>query len=171
MDVLGHSLEEIHSITGVSIPGVKAGLHRGRDRLKVLAKEPQEMTPPALSPHEHLRLAGYVDLFNARDFDGLRDMLADEVRLEVVNRFRMSGRAEVSKYFGNYEAVTDWHFIPGAVDGRAAILVVDPADPTARPYSFVVLQWEADRVVGIRDFRYAPYIAADAELIPMAEPG
>jgi RNA polymerase sigma-70 factor (ECF subfamily) len=168
MDVLGHSLEEIHTVTGVSIAGVKAGLHRGRSRLRELAKEPQDARPPDLSPRERVLLSAYVERFNARDFDGLRDMLADDVRLELVNRTRLSGRIGVSKYFGNYEAATDWRLAPGTVDGRAAVLVLDLTNPTARPVSFVLLQWEAGRIVGIRDFRYAPYAMADAECITLA---
>jgi RNA polymerase sigma-70 factor (ECF subfamily) len=43
-------------------------------------------------------------------------MLADEVRLELVNRSRMNGRSEVGKYFHNYGLVQDWHLVPALVD-------------------------------------------------------
>ena len=39
MDVLGYSLEEIGSVMDVSIATVKAALHRGRARLRELARE------------------------------------------------------------------------------------------------------------------------------------
>ena len=71
--------------------------------------------------------------FNARDFDAVRDMLADEVRLEVVNRTRLQRRAARSaRYFTNYGQSSDWHLAPGLVDRRPAVLVHDPDDPTAR---------------------------------------
>src|SRR5216683_5053709 len=88
MDVLGYSLEEIGSVTGATIPAIKAALHRGRIRLRELAREPEDLPPPVLAEPERSLLAAYVAHFNARDFDALRNMLADEVRLELVNRLR-----------------------------------------------------------------------------------
>ena len=81
MDVLGYSLEEISAFTDTSIPAIKAALHRGRARLRELAQEPQDIPLPALGEPERSLLAAYVERFNARDFDALRKMLADEVRL------------------------------------------------------------------------------------------
>ena len=52
MDVLGYSLEEIGNITASSIPAVKAALHRGRERLRAAAAEPDNRPPPTLSPAE-----------------------------------------------------------------------------------------------------------------------
>src|ERR1043166_5084080 len=42
MDVLGYSLDEIGGVTGASIASVKAALHRGRTRLRELAREPDD---------------------------------------------------------------------------------------------------------------------------------
>src|SRR5215469_4403364 len=81
MDVLGYSLDEISGVTDATIPSVKAALHRGRARLRQLAQEPDDRPPPALAAPERARLATYIDRFNARDFDAVRNMLADEVRL------------------------------------------------------------------------------------------
>src|SRR5205823_2787310 len=100
----------------------------------------------------------------ARDVDAVRAMLANEVRLDLVARHKLAGRAEVSKYFGNYANVQDWHLMPGLVDGRAAALVCDPRDPSGQPRYFVLLDWSADGLVGIRDFRYARYAIDGAEV-------
>ena len=86
MDVLGYSLDDISSVMGTSIPAVKAALHRGRKRLRELTKEPEDLPLPVLAEPERLLLVAYVDQFNARDFDAIRDMLAEEVRLELVNK-------------------------------------------------------------------------------------
>ena len=59
-------------------------------------------------------------------------MIADDVRLELVNKTRLNGKAEVSRYFGNYAKVGDWHLVPGLVEGRPAILVFDPERSRAR---------------------------------------
>lgn len=165
MDVLGHSLEEISGVLESSVPAVKAILHRGRTRLLELAREPDDLPPPVLSEPDRSLLAAYVDRFNARDFDAVRDMLADEVRLELVNKTRLNGRQEVGRYFHNYSAIRDWRFVPGFVDRRPAILVCHPDDLSARPAYFVLLQWTDERLSGIRDFRHAPYAIDGAELL------
>jgi RNA polymerase sigma-70 factor (ECF subfamily) len=118
-----------------------------------------------LAVPEQLLLAKYVDRFNARDFDAVRDMLADEVRLELVNRTRMNGKREVERYFHNYSDVDDWHFVPGLVDRRPALLVRDPRDPAGAPAYFVLLQWAGDKLTNIRDFRHAHYAIEGAEVV------
>ena len=165
MDVLGYSLEEIGGVMDASIPAIKAALHRGRARLRELAGEPDNLPLPILAEPERSLLAAYVERFNARDFDAIRNMLADEVRLELVNKTRLNGRSEVGRYFHNYDLISDWHLTPGFVDGRPALLVRNPANLSARPFYFVLLEWAGDNIVGIRDFRHAPYVTEDAELV------
>jgi RNA polymerase sigma-70 factor (ECF subfamily) len=168
MDVLGYSLEEIGHVTASSIPAVKAALHRGRTRLRELAQEPDDRPPPRLAEPERERLAAYVERFNARDFDAVRAMLADDVRLELVNRLRLSGRSDVQRYFHNYDRAHHWHFVVGFVDRRPAILVRDPNNPADPPKYFILLDWRADRLLGIRDFLFAPYAIEGAELATLA---
>ena len=165
MDVLGCSLQEICAVMDFSLPAAKAALHRGRTRLSELAGEPDDAPRPQLSQANRVRLGAYVDRFNARDFDAIRDMIADDVRLDLVNKTRMSGKAEVSRYFGNYSKAHDWHLVPGLVEGLPAILVFDPDKPSARPAYFMLLQWSADKVATIRDFRHASYVADDVEFL------
>src|SRR3954468_3827423 len=131
MDVLGCSLQEICAAMEFSLPAAKAALHRGRVRLSELAGEPDDAPSPLLSQADRTRLGAYVERFNARDFDAIRDMIADDVRLELVNKTRMSGKAEVSRYFANYSKARDWHLVPGIVEGRPAILVFDADQPSA----------------------------------------
>jgi len=164
MDVLGHSLEEIGTVIDATIPAVKAALHRGRTRLRELAAEPDDRSVPVLGEPERSLLAAYVERFNARDFDGIRGMLADEARVEVVNRRRMNGREEASLYYGNALRGDDWRVMAGQVEGRPAVITVDPNDPTAAPLHFAVLRFEGGRVLEIRDFRYARYVNDAAEL-------
>ena len=93
-DVLGHSLQEICEIVGGSVPAVKAALQRGRARLRALAAEADDAPVPALAEPERTRLKTYVERFNAHDFDAVRAMLAEDVRLEIVNRVRLDGKTE-----------------------------------------------------------------------------
>ncbi len=165
MDVLGCSLREVCDVMDFSLPAVKAALHRGRARLRELADEPDDLPRPRLSAADRDRLGKYVAHFNARDFDAIRAMIADDVRLDLVNKTRMDGKAEVSRYFGNYSEVTDWHLVPGLVEGHSAILVFDPSQPGSAPKYFMLLQWSADKVTTIRDFRHARYIIDGAEYL------
>ncbi|MDB5040703.1 MAG: polymerase sigma factor, sigma-70 family [Candidatus Eremiobacteraeota bacterium] len=165
MDVLGYSLAEIGGIMDESVPAVKSALHRGRTRLRELAREPDDGPQLILSDPERSLLAAYVDRFNARDFDAVRDMLADEVRLELVARTRLNGRREVGRYFHNYSGENDWHVRAGFVDDSPALLVDDPNRPTEAPAYFIVLGWAGGKVVTIRDFRHAPYAIEGARLI------
>ncbi len=163
MDVLGYPLNEIGEIMESSLPAVKSALHRGRTRLHELAREPEELAPPALSAGERTLLAAYIDRFNARDYDAVRAMLADEVRLDLVNHRQLNGRAEVEKYFTNYELTSPRRFELGFVDGQAAALVYEADAPGVVAY-FIVLDWRGSSVARIRDFLYAPYALAGAEI-------
>src|SRR5260370_13956540 len=165
MDVLGCSLQEVCEVMDFSLPAVKAALHRGRTQLRELAEEPEEAPHPKLSDADRKRLSAYVAHFNARDFDAIRAMIADDVRLDLVNKTRLNGKAEVSRYFGNYDKITDWHLVPGLVEGRPAILVFDPNQPGAGPEYFMLLDWQAGKVATIRDFRHVPYIIEGAEYL------
>ena len=165
MDVLGCSLAEIGEVMELSLPAVKAALHRGRAQLRELAAEPEDAPRPSLSDTDRARLSAYVDHFNARDFDAIRAMIADDVRLELVSRTRLNGKAEVSRYFDNYSQVSDWHLVPGLVEGRPAILVFDPNDKHAPPKYFMLLDWSADKVATIRDFRHASYVIEGADYV------
>jgi RNA polymerase sigma factor (sigma-70 family) len=79
-DVLSHSLEEIAELLTLTVPAVKAALHRGRAQLRAQTDQPWPVG--AASPE----VARYAALFNARDWDGVREMLADDVRLDLVSR-------------------------------------------------------------------------------------
>ena len=59
----------------------------------------------------------YVERFNRRDWDGLRELIAADARLRVADRF--VGRLVDSPYFGNYERWTvPWRMAVGEVDGE-----------------------------------------------------
>jgi RNA polymerase sigma-70 factor (ECF subfamily) len=165
MDVLGCSLQEICTVMDFSLPAVKAALHRGRAQLRELADEPDDLPQPKMSEADRARLSVYVAHFNARDFDAIRGLIADDVRLDLVNKTRLDGKAEVSRYFGNYSKVSDWHLVPGLVEGRPAILVFDPDAPGSAPKYFVLLRWSAGKVAAIRDFRHAAYVIDGAEYL------
>lgn len=163
-DVLGHSLEDMGELLGLSVPAVKAALHRGRSRLAALSAGPKSAA--SASPHAARAspvLARYIALFNARDWDGVRAMLADDVRLDVVSVVRQQGRDEVGVYFGNYAKRADWRLASGWLDGREVLCVFHPAS-ARQPSWFVEVTPAGDRVAIIRDYHHVPYIMQEAEI-------
>ena len=160
-DVLDHSLDEIAGLLASTVPAVQAALHRARRRIRELQRgSPEPVVEVALSSPT---LARYAALFNAHDWDALRDLLADDVRLDVVARFSKRGRAEVGSYFGNYARMSNWQVAPGWLDGRE-LLVVSRTDGARAPY-FIEIGVAAGQVVTIRDFHHVPYVAKEARIL------
>lgn len=162
-DVLEYSAEEVGEILGTTVPAVKSILQRGRSRLRALAGEATETHNRApLQDAEQQLLRAYVELFNSRDFDTLRTMLAADVRLDLVSQLQLEGPA-AGRYFERYGQRQGWKAWPGVVEGRPAVLIQQDARSDLRPDYFVVLSWSGRQVSMIRDFFFARYAIADAE--------
>jgi RNA polymerase sigma-70 factor (ECF subfamily) len=156
-DVLGHSLEEVASITGASEAAAKSALQRGRVRLREIAREPEDLSRPVLSDVMRARLTTYVEGFKIGDFDRVRAMLADDVKLDLVAKLRKQGKSEVGEYYTAYAAAKQWAYAAGVVDGSAAMVVYDRNVSLEMPAYFVALDFVGDRVVSVHDFLYARY--------------
>jgi RNA polymerase sigma-70 factor (ECF subfamily) len=152
-DVLGHSLEETAETMGTTVLAVKAALVRGRARLRD-AEEEQPLSDASLREE----LDRYATLFNARDWDGVRALVGDDCRLDLVSRSQRRGK-EVAMYFGRYEK-EDVALRVVRLDGRLALAA--HVAGAAAPAYFILLEFDGGRVQAIRDFRYVPYIAAEA---------
>lgn len=156
VDVLGHSLAETATILGMTVPAVKAALHRGRARLRELAHQVE--VAAVIAPAERERLRAYADRFNAHDWDALRALLADDVKLDLANRSSLSGARDVSVYFTRYAALPDWRASVGMAEGRPALLIRKLGNESGTPVFLVLLDWRGDRIAAIRDFHFATYI-------------
>jgi RNA polymerase sigma-70 factor (ECF subfamily) len=154
-DVLGHSLEETAETMGTSVMAVKAALVRGRRTLRHDAGEGSQR--PAATPAE---LERYARLFNARDWDGVRALVSDDCQLDLVSKSRRRG-PQVRMYFDRYEKESLTVRVV-RLDGEPVLAVYKTS--AVRPSYFILLAFEAGRVASIRDFRYVPYIANEAEL-------
>jgi RNA polymerase sigma factor (sigma-70 family) len=155
-DVLGHSVDEIASITGSTPAAAKSALQRGRTALRQLARMPADTRLPLMPDAARQKMAAFVDLFRTGDFDAIRAMLADDVKLELVNRLKWQGRDKVTPYFTRYAAETKWRYAFGAVEGRPAMLVF-ASGAMEKPAHFVLVEWRDDQISAIRDFLFAPY--------------
>jgi RNA polymerase sigma-70 factor (ECF subfamily) len=161
VDVIGYSLEEVADILETTVPAVKATLHRGRERLQGFAGEPATAPLAQLPETERQQLANYVERFNARDFDALRALLADDVRLHVRGERRFGPL--VREYYSRYADISDIRLAPAIVEGQAAALAY--RDDTLA--YFIAFGWRDGKITKILDFRYAPYVLDAVTVLPL----
>jgi RNA polymerase sigma-70 factor (ECF subfamily) len=165
-DVLGHSIDEVSSITGATPAAAKSALQRGRERLRQIAAEPADIDLPLLSDELRARLNAYVDGFRTGDFDSVRRMLADDVKLDLVGKFSVRGKGTVGEYYGGYAAAAErWAYATGVVDRRPAMLVFDRGVSLEAPAYFVGLTFDGNRVAAIHDFLFARYAMDGVDLL------
>jgi RNA polymerase sigma-70 factor, ECF subfamily len=155
-DVLGHSLEETAETMETTVLAVKAALVRGRARLR--DAEAASAPPQSVSRAD---LDRYVALFNAGDWDGVRALIGEDCRLDLVSKSQRRGKA-VGAYFARYAAE---HVSVRVVRLEGQLALAAYRDGAAEPSYFILLAWEGGRVASIRDFRYVSYIAAEAEYL------
>ena len=154
-DVFDYSLQEIADLVDSSVGGVKAALHRGRSKIKA---SPAPIKSPAVETPELVELLDlYVERFNRRDWDGLRELISADARLTVADRFR--GRLDESGYFGVYERWPfPWKLAVGEVDGAAAVIMLRRGVDAWTPFSLLRFDVVARRVERITDYFHCPWI-------------
>jgi RNA polymerase sigma factor (sigma-70 family) len=159
-DVLDESLLEIAALLNVSIDAVKGHLARGRARLREINAQNAALVdaPPASAEVAH-----YVALFNHRDWDGLRALLADDVKLVQSSHPPRVGSGDVGSFFTTYSKLDGLWLAPAWLEGREVIAVFERRGD-AKPSYMMWLEWRAGRISFIRDYRYVRYSIDDAEL-------
>jgi RNA polymerase sigma-70 factor (ECF subfamily) len=167
-DVLDEQLKEIAALLDLTVDAVKGHLARGRARLREINAQagPLPEARPASAAVAH-----YVALFNQRDWDGLRALLADDVKLRQSTYPLRAGAADVGMFFTIYAQSDRMWLAPALLEGREVIAVFENrADP--KPSYLMWLEWRDGRISFIRDYKYVRYIVADAELslAPDAKP-
>jgi RNA polymerase sigma-70 factor (ECF subfamily) len=163
-DVFDYSLEEVAGLVGSTVGGVKAALHRGRTRLASL---PPTLATAAAPPDPMLStlLHRYVELFNRRDWNGVRALTTADATLRVADCFK--GRLADSPYFVEYEtARAEWRMEVGELDGEpVAIVFVRGADVWEWAWP-VRIRATAGIVHHLADYHACPWLAADARREP-----
>ncbi len=166
-DVMGYSLAEISEIIHASVPEIKALLHRGRTRMRELAQT-IEAEVPEVSGADRDLLARYVERFNARDFDGVRALLAEDVQLDLIGRVKVQGADTVrNTYFNRYLEGNEARLALGTVEGQLALLVYNLREESSEPEYFMLLTLAGGQVTSIRDYRYARYVIREAEIMAL----
>jgi RNA polymerase sigma-70 factor, ECF subfamily len=165
-DVLDHSLEEIAELVGTTLGGVKAALHRGRAKLAASTAPPPRNTTTVPSPQAAAVLVQYVERFNRRDWDGLRELVRADARVRVADRF--TGPIGDSGYFGRYAAfTTPWRMVLAEVDGETMLVSESDEKGVWVARGLVRLEVRDGRVTEVADYRHCPWMLAAAdEIVP-----
>lgn len=157
-DVLGESLEQIASMLDLTIDSVKAHLSRGRIRLREInARLPLEGEEVKQTSEA---VVHFVMLFNMRDWDGLRLLLADDVKLQQSAHPVRTGSADVGMFFTNYARVEGLWLVPAWFEDREIIVAFENRTD-ALPDYIMWLEWREGRITFIRDYRHVRYVVTD----------
>jgi RNA polymerase sigma-70 factor (ECF subfamily) len=166
-EVFDYSLEEIAELVGSTIGGVKAALNRGRTKL---AKAPDLPRISRIKNSEEIRvLQLYVERFNRRDWDGLRELISADAQLRVADAF--AGPLADSPYFSNYERWSmPWKLALGELDGETVVIVLRRDIDIWTPYAAVRLNVTAQQIDRIVDYAHCPWMIPIATSVAMANP-
>jgi RNA polymerase sigma-70 factor (ECF subfamily) len=163
-DVFDHSLEEIADLVDSTVGGVKAALKRGRAKLAALPLAPHRVVERDHDPELLKLLERYVELFNCRDWDGVRALTSADAQLRVSDCFR--GRLSDSPYFIEYERdQAIWKMVVGEMDGEIVLLVLHFGENGWNP-AYPVRIVVADGVINhIADYYACPWIIPAADTV------
>jgi RNA polymerase sigma-70 factor (ECF subfamily) len=163
-DVFDYSLEEIADLVESTVGGVKAALNRGRAKLATMPQTVERKAATSKETLDLLRL--YVDRFNKRDWDGVRELASADARLQVTDCF--AGRLADSPYFVEYEhPIIPWRMALGSVDGEAVVVVLRDDAGGLTPFSAIRLEVLGRQIVGITDYIKSDWVLDAASSITL----
>jgi RNA polymerase sigma-70 factor, ECF subfamily len=166
-DVFDYSLEEIAELVDSTAGGVKAALNRARTKLA--ESPPPAKSAQSASPELKQILQLYVDRFNRRDWDGVRELTSADARLRVAERF--AGKLVDAPYFANYERWPwPWKLAVGEVDGEAVVIILKRGTDTWTPHSAVRVDLVGQRIERVVDYIHCPWLLPAAASVSLARP-
>lgn len=153
-DIFDYSLEEVAELVDSTVGGVKAALNRGRTKLATAPPtKPARDANPELAQIVQL----YVERFNQRDWNGVRELISADARLRVADRY--AGILSESPYFGVYDKMpTPWKMAAGEVDGEPAVIILKRDADTWTPLSVIRLVVSDRRIAQIFDYYLCPWM-------------
>ena len=164
-DVFDYSLEEIAELVDSTVGGVKAALNRGRTKLASSSAS----SPAVRSANPELAqiMQLYVDRFNRRDWDGVRELISADARLNVADRF--AGKFGEAPYFFNYDRWPwPWKLALGDVDGEPVVIILQRGADTWSTYSAIRVNVAGEKIDRIVDYIHCPWIVQAAESVSVA---
>ena len=164
-DVFEYSLEEIAELVDSSVGGVKAALNRGRSKLESIGDRAVTGAPRVTAPEHQQILRLYVERFNRRDWDGLRELISADARLLVADRY--SGSFADGGYLGVYSRMTvTWRLTPGEVDGEPSIILLNLRDGAWEIEGIIRLDFGADgRIERVSDYQHCPWVLTAGSIV------
>jgi RNA polymerase sigma-70 factor (ECF subfamily) len=103
----------------------------------------------------------YVDCFNRRDWDGVRELISADARLNVLERF--AGKAADAPYFSNYERWPwPWRLAVGEVDGEPVVITLRRGADTWTPHAAIRFEVFDQKIEHIVDYIHCPWVIAAA---------
>ena len=161
-DVFDYSLEEIAELVDSTVGGVKAALNRARTKLA--ESSPVATSTRRVSPEMKRVMQLYVERFNRRDWDGVRELTSADARLNVAERF--AGKFTDAAYFFNYDRWPwPWKLALGEVDGEPAIIILRRGADTWTPHSAIRLDVAGEHVDRITDYIHCPWVIEAATTV------
>jgi RNA polymerase sigma-70 factor, ECF subfamily len=163
-DVFDYSLEEIADLVESTTGGVKAALNRGRGKLATLT---EARSPKREASKEELALLRlYVDRFNRRDWQGVRELASADARLTVADCF--AGRLADSPYFVEYERpIIPWRMALGEADGETVVVILRDDPEGQVPFSAIRIGVAGCQVASIADYIKCPWVLETASVTLM----
>lgn len=156
-DVFDHSLDEIAELVDSTVGGVKAALSRGRSKLAALPPPTGPATAPPQDPALSRLLTRYVELFNQRDWDGIRALTSADAQLRVSDCF--DGALSDSPYFIEFErSEAPWRIAPSVLDGEAVLVVSFETNGRWHDEYPVRIATNGTRITAITDYHACPWI-------------
>jgi RNA polymerase sigma-70 factor (ECF subfamily) len=162
-EVFEYSLEEIAELVDSTVGGVKAALNRGRSKLASMEGRPG--APRVPSPVNKQILQLYVERFNRRDWDGLRELISADARLLVADRY--AGSFADGGYLGVYSRMpVMWRLTLGEVDGEPSVILLNLRHSGWEIEGIVRLEIAADgRIERISDYQHCPWVLTAGSIV------
>jgi RNA polymerase sigma-70 factor, ECF subfamily len=158
-DVFDYSLEEIAELVDSTVGGVKAALNRGRTKL-ASSPAPAQSARSA-NPELAKIMQLYVDRFNRRDWDGVRELISADARLNVLDRF--TGKFADAPYFFNYDRWPwPWKLAVGEMDGEPVVVILQRGADTWSSFSTIRMSVTGDKIDRVVDYIHCPWLVPAA---------
>jgi len=165
-DVFDYSLEEIAELVDSTVGGVKAALNRARTKLT--ESSPAAKSARNASPELKRVMQLYVERFNRRDWDGVRELTSADARLNVAERF--AGKFADAPYFYNYERWPwPWKLALGELDGEPVVIILRRGADTWTPHSAIRFDVVGEQIERIVDYIHCPWVLAAAANVSVAK--
>jgi RNA polymerase sigma-70 factor (ECF subfamily) len=165
MDVLDFRLTEIAEVVDSTVGGVKAALHRGREKLR----GSHDATPQAeLDARQRALLEAYADCFTRQDWTALRQLIRVDARLAVVGAADGTMLDVGRNYFSNYLKLPyNWKFELARVDDEIMLVHWRRSGEEWQPVTAIELWWDEGEVVRIRDYIHVDYLLRQSRVEPL----